>query len=111
MTYYKDALTLILSFVFVFALCSNAGLAQTPDETSLARSVATNFFETYQRKDVDGLIALWSTKAPDLATFTTDVRQAFASGIEMKSFEIRRVTVDGTSAIVRVKVELQASAS
>ena len=107
MTYYKNALPLILSLV----LCSSAVVAQTADETNMARSMATNFFEAYQRKDVDGLVALWSTKAPELATFTAEVRQAFAGGAEMKSFEIRRITVDGTSAIVRVKVELKATES
>jgi ketosteroid isomerase-like protein len=108
---YKSAQTLILPLVFVLVLafCANAGIAQTTDETSLVRSVATSFFEAYQRKDADGLIALWSTKAPDLTSFTTDVRQkaTIAGDSEMKSFEIRRVTVDGASAIVRVKVELQ----
>ena len=107
MTYYKNALPLILSLV----LCSSAGVAQTADETNLASSMATDFFEAYQRKDVDGLVALWSTKAPELATFTADVRQAFAGGAEMKRYEIRRITVDGTSALVRVKIELKATES
>lgn len=41
MTYSKDALPLILSLVFVFVMCSNAVIAQTADETSHTRSVAT----------------------------------------------------------------------
>src|SRR5215217_96621 len=110
MSYYKDARGLILALVFGLVFCSNA-VAQTGDEAVLVRNAATSFFTAYQRKDVDGLIAFWSTKAPELATFTADVRQAFsvAGGIEMKSFEIRRITVEGTSAIVRVRIELQAT--
>ena len=105
---YKNApLPLMLALLCAFVFCANTGIAQTADETSTVRSVATSFFETYQRKDADGLIALWSTKAPELATFTADVRQkaSTANGLEMKNFEIQRVTIDGASANIRVKVD------
>lgn len=94
---YKLTLALLIGLL----LCPNVSFAQTVDEP---RSVANNFFAAYQRKDVDGLIALWDAKAPDLATFTTDTRKTFsaAGGAELKSFEIRRITVDGTTAVVRV---------
>src|SRR6201988_108230 len=111
--YYKAApLPLILALLFAFGPCANPTTAQTTDETSPVRTVATGFFEAYQRKDADGLIALWSTKAPELATFTADVRQkaSIADGFEMKRFEIQRVTVADTSAVVRVKIEVQATA-
>jgi len=108
---YKNVLPSILMLLFVFVLGANATIAQTADETSSIRSVTISFFEAYQRKDADGLIALWSTKSPDLATFTADVRQkvAIASGFEMKSFEIQRVTVSDATAIVRVTVAVQAT--
>ena len=98
----------MLALLFAF---SNTGIAQTTDEPSLARNVTTNFFEAYQRKDAEALIALWSTKAPDLAAFATDVRQkaAIASGFEMKGFEIQRITVSDATAIARVKVAVQAT--
>lgn len=108
MSYIKLApLPLILALLCTFVFSANTGIAQTTDETNLVRSAATGFFETYQRKDADGLIALWSTKAPELAAFTTNVRQkaAAANGFEMKSFEIQRVNVADTSATVRVKVD------
>ena len=56
MSYYKHAHRLILVLGFGFVFCSNAGLGQTPDDTVLVRSVARSFVETYQRKDVDGLV-------------------------------------------------------
>lgn len=108
MSNYKAApLPSMLALLCAFVFSANTGIAQTTDETSLVRNVATSFFEAYQRKDADGLIALWSTKAPELAAFTTDVRQktSTANGFEMKSFEIRRVNLAGTSATVRVKVD------
>ena len=108
MSYYKTAYSLILALLLMF--CSNAGIAQTADE-SLVHNVATSFVETYQRKDVDGLIALWSAKAPERETFIADVRQTFplVGTIELKSLEIRRIKVEGTSAIVRVRVEMHAT--
>ena len=100
-------LTLIL--LIAFGLCANTGMAQTADDDSQIRSVTASFFETYQRKNVDGLVALWSTKSPELETFTTEVRKSFAAGgaSEPKRFEIRRITFEGASAIVRARVELQ----
>lgn len=111
MSYHKNAsLPLMLALMFAFAICANTTVAQTTDETS-ARSLATSFFDAYQRKDADGLIALWSTKTPDLATFTAEVQQkvSIASGFEMKGFEIQRLTVSDTTAIARVKVAVQAT--
>ncbi len=106
---YKNTLTLILALVLVF--CTNVTMGQSPDETSLVRSVVTNFFAAYQRKDVDGLTALWSTKSPEKEAFTADVRQTFSAtgAAELKSFEISRLNIESTSAIVRLQVELQAN--
>src|SRR6185503_18337077 len=111
MSYYKHAQPLILVLVFGFVFCANAGLAQTPDDTALVRSVARSFVEAYQRKDVDGLIALWSSKKAERDTFIADFRQAISlvGNIEMKSFEIRRVSIAVTSAIVRIRIDMQAT--
>lgn len=105
---YKDAPALILALVFVF--CAHVGVvAQNTDETTQIRSVTSSFFEAYKRKDVDALIALWSAKAPEKEAFTTEVKQTFSAtpSPELKSFDIRSVSVDGTSAIVKVLVESQ----
>ncbi len=111
MSYYKITQPLILVLMFGFVFCSNAVLAQTPDDTALVRSVAKSFVEAYQRKDIDGLTALWSSKGAERETFIADFRQtvALVGSIEMKSFEIRRASVEGTSAIVKIKVDMEAT--
>ena len=111
MSYYKPTHSLILVLVFCFVFCSHVVLAQTPDDTALVRSVASSFLDAYQRKDVDGLIALWSSKAPERDAFIADFRQTISSigNIEMKSVEIRRVTVEGTSATLRIRLDMQAT--
>lgn len=108
---YKHAQQLILVLVFGFVFCSNAGLAQTPDDTALVRSVARSFVEAYQRKDVNGLSALWNSKVAERDTFIADFRKtvSLVGSIETKSFEIRRASVEGTSAIVRIRVDMQAT--
>jgi CHAT domain-containing protein/Tfp pilus assembly protein PilF len=111
MSYYKHAQRLILVLGFGFVFCANAGFAQTPDDTALVRNVARSFVEAYQRKDVDGLTALWSSKAADRETFIADFRKmiTLVGNIEMKSFEIRDASVEGTSAIVKMKIDIQAT--
>jgi CHAT domain-containing protein/Tfp pilus assembly protein PilF len=106
---YKDAPALILALMFVF--CTNiVAVAQAADENQI-RILVTRFFEAYQRKDIDGITALWSSKSPDKEAFTTEARQIFtaAGSAALKSFEIRRVNVESTSAIVTLQVELQAT--
>lgn len=59
MTYYKYALPVILSLLFAFVFCSNAGLAQTPDQTSPARNVAelaTNLLTAKTERDQKALL-------------------------------------------------------
>ena len=57
--YYKHALPLILCLVFALVFCSNAGVAQTPDETSMARNVAklaTNLLSAKTENDQRALL-------------------------------------------------------
>jgi CHAT domain-containing protein/Tfp pilus assembly protein PilF len=100
---YKDSPILILVLVFVF--CTNITLAQSTDDASPVRSVVRSFFEAYQRKDVDGLTALWSAKSPDLAAFTEEARKTFsaAGSPELKDLEITHLIVEGSSATVKLR--------
>ena len=111
MSYYKHAHRLILVLVFCFVFCSHSGLAQAPDDAALVRSMARTFIDAYQRKDADGLIALWSSKAADRDAFIADFRKtvSLVGNIELKSVEIRQATVDGTSAILRIRIDMQAT--
>ncbi|HKU76007.1 MAG TPA: CHAT domain-containing protein, partial [Pyrinomonadaceae bacterium] len=106
---YKETPARILVLVLLF--CANVTMAQSPDETSLVRSAVTNFFSAYQRKDADGLMALWSSKSPQRESFAADARKTFSGtdGTALKSFEIRRLNIEGTSATVILQVELNAT--
>jgi CHAT domain-containing protein/Tfp pilus assembly protein PilF/ketosteroid isomerase-like protein len=97
--------------MFGFVFCSNAGFAQTPDDAAQVRSVARSFLDAYQRKDVDALIALWSSNTAERETFIADFRQTISliGSIEMKNVEIRRLSVEGTSAILRIRLDIQAT--
>jgi CHAT domain-containing protein/Tfp pilus assembly protein PilF len=105
----------LFALIYTLALCLIAGAnlakAQSPDDTSLVNTATRNFLEAYQRKDVDGLLSLWSAKSPDLPAFTAAVKQTFldVASIELKGVEIRRVTFEGAESIVRVTVEMQAT--
>jgi CHAT domain-containing protein/Tfp pilus assembly protein PilF len=91
-------------------LCEPRAYAQTADETALLRAAAQSFFTAYQRKEVEGLLELWSAKSPELAAFAAEVRQTFPllARVALKSVTVRRVTAEGTQAFVRVAVEMHA---
>jgi tetratricopeptide (TPR) repeat protein len=100
----------ILGAVVVLLLCS-AVRAQVSDETSVLRDLARNFFETFQEKDLEKLVNLWSAKSPELSTFTSSTKQRFAETgtIQLKDLDVRRVTVEGAESVVRVTVEMHAT--
>lgn len=103
------ALTLMLALSFVAGL--NLANAQSPDDTTPVKNATRNFLEAYQRKDVDGLLKMWSAKSPDLPAFTAAVKQTFSEvgTIELKNVALRSVTIEGEQSIVRVSAELQAT--
>jgi CHAT domain-containing protein/uncharacterized protein HemY len=91
-------------------VCSNLASAQQSDDIVVS-NLTRSFFEATQRKDIDGLLKLWSAKAPDLQGFTAATRKTFSDvgSIELKSLEIRRITVEGAQSNVRVTVEMNAT--
>lgn len=109
MMYPKNLRPSILIVVFSLLFCSIVSLAQTADENVVIKRFVTSFFAAYERKDVDALVALWSPKSPELAAFTTEVKQTFsaAGGPELRSGEIRSISVKATSAVVRLIIEVQ----
>jgi CHAT domain-containing protein/Tfp pilus assembly protein PilF len=103
------ALTLTLALSLV--ACANLANAQSPEGNAPVKTATRTFLEAYQRKDVDGLLSVWSAKSPGLAAFTTSVKQTFSEvgSIELKNFEIRQITVEGDYWIVVVSGEIQAT--
>jgi CHAT domain-containing protein/Tfp pilus assembly protein PilF len=86
-----------------------AGIASTVEEAAL-RTLAGEFYAAYARKDMDGLLRLWSAKSPELASRRTVMQKFFAEHekIELKGLAIRKVTIDGWKANLRVDVEMSA---
>ncbi len=101
----------ILVTVLGLLLCCPSVRAQASDDTSVLRDLTRTFFEASQEKNIDKLLTLWSPKAPELATFTATMKTKFAEAgpIELASLEIRRVTVEGEQAVVRVTVDMRAT--
>ncbi len=86
-----------------------AGAALVADEPAL-RALAQEFYAAYTKKDLDGFLRLWSARAPDLEARRQEMRKLFADHekIEVKSLAIRKVTIDGEKAKLRVDVEMSA---
>ncbi|HEU0176923.1 MAG TPA: CHAT domain-containing tetratricopeptide repeat protein [Blastocatellia bacterium] len=98
-----------MSFAFRMSLClltlglnlSGPALAlpqstpSAPFEEASLRVVVEEYFSAYGKKDLAGVVALWSESSPSLATYKQSLEQQLAS--EDLSF--------GRSAISRVKME------
>src|SRR5262249_17495693 len=95
---------LLLTSVVCFD-CSPLGysLAQSNDENAI-RTLVGRLFELYQQKDLNGLISLWSEKSPFLAQNKLTLQEEFTANekITLKSFEIRKMQVEGEVATLRV---------
>jgi CHAT domain-containing protein/predicted negative regulator of RcsB-dependent stress response len=81
--------------------------ASEPLEEPVLHLVIEKYFSAYGKKDMAGLVALWSKKSPDLATYKHRLQQQFAN--EELSFgnpAISRVKVEGEKASLRVTVGL-----
>src|SRR5215813_7463136 len=69
--------------------------SSAPLEEASLRVVVEKYFSAYGKRDLAGVVALWSENSPSLATFKQSLERQFTSGD--LSF--------GRSAISRVKVE------
>lgn len=101
----------VLVAVLVLLLCADAVRAQASNDNSVLRDLTRNFFSALQEKDLEKLLDLWSAKSPELATFTAGVKQQLAGvgAVQLKSLDIRRVTVEGAESVVRVTVDMHAT--
>jgi CHAT domain-containing protein/tetratricopeptide (TPR) repeat protein len=69
--------------------------ASTSSEEAALRAVVESYYAACGKKDLAGVMALWSEKSPNLAAYRQTLQQQFAS--EDKSY--------GSPAVSRVKVE------
>jgi CHAT domain-containing protein/tetratricopeptide (TPR) repeat protein len=110
-----------MSFAFRLSLClltlglnfSGPALAlpQSPPSAALEeaslRVVVEEYFSAYGKKDLAGVMALWSESSPSLATYKQSLEQQFTS--EDLSFgrpAISSVKVEGGKASLRVTIAL-----
>jgi CHAT domain-containing protein/Tfp pilus assembly protein PilF len=85
--------------IFVFNLIRidsyAQGAASAAPEDAAMRAAVESYFAACDRKDLAGVVALWSDRSPSLATHKQSLQQLFAS----------EDLSDGRPAISRVKVE------
>ncbi|MFN2511373.1 MAG: hypothetical protein ABR568_08010 [Pyrinomonadaceae bacterium] len=109
--FYPLALSLsLLSPVLSQSQSSSPALnaAQSQADTAV-RGVAEKYFVLQVRKDLDGLMGLWSSKSPELQARKKSAEELFASSkdIALKNFVVRQVSVAEDKARVRVEADMQ----
>jgi CHAT domain-containing protein/Tfp pilus assembly protein PilF/ketosteroid isomerase-like protein len=103
----KNFISLFLLGCLVTCLPSLVGNAQS-DEQASVRHVVEQFFAAFQKKDLPGVIALWSEKSPDLVAGRQTMQQTFARyrTIEVKNPGLDKITVETNKATVQLIGEL-----
>jgi CHAT domain-containing protein/tetratricopeptide (TPR) repeat protein len=98
-----------LTLISVLPLSGQAAAGQSGEEDEV-RAVVEKFFAAFQKKDVGGLMALWSEKAPDLAAAKQSLQQILGSveRIEMKSLTFAKIKLSGEKASTRAVLETTA---
>jgi CHAT domain-containing protein/TPR repeat protein len=86
---------------------STPSLAQSNDADAIRIQVGS-LFKSYQQKELDKLISLWSEKSPFLAENKNTLQGEFTAyeKIVVKGFDIRQMKIDGDKATMRVSAEL-----
>lgn len=95
----------VLSCLLIW-LPVNAG-AQNDDQAAVRR-VVEQLFAALQREDLEGVMALWSEKSPDLNANRDSTQQAFANyrSAEVKSLNFNKITIEADTAIVQLVAEM-----
>lgn len=103
----KNFISLFLLGCLVTCLPSLAANAQSDDQASV-RHVIEQFFAAFQKKDLPGVMALWSEKSPDLVAGRQTMQQTFARyrTIEVKNPGLEEITVEANKATVQLNGEL-----
>jgi CHAT domain-containing protein/Tfp pilus assembly protein PilF len=98
---------LLTCLVWFERLLGVSSLAQSNDGDAI-RSLVGKLFESYQQKDLDKLISLWSEKSPFLAENKKNLQREFSAyeKIAMKSFNISQTKIDGDKTTLRVVAEM-----
>jgi CHAT domain-containing protein len=98
---------LLTCLVWFERLLWGPSLAQSNDDDAI-RSVVGKLFESYQQKDLDKLISLWSEKSPFLAGNKRVLQGEFSAyeKIDVKGFDIHQTKIDSGKATLRVVAQI-----
>src|SRR5215831_11301052 len=93
--------------VTLACLVGGVSLAQTSDEAAIKETVQKGL-DAYQRKDVDAMFSLFSSKLPFVAAFKWDVQNDLATldKIEIKDVTFRTLLVKGDAATLSLAFDL-----
>src|SRR5262249_49852329 len=93
-------------FAFGFSQVDSRAQESPSDEAAL-RAVVEKYFAAYGKKDLAGVIALWSEKSPNLAAYKQSLQQQFTNeDLSFDSPAISRVKVESEKANLRVAIAL-----
>jgi CHAT domain-containing protein/uncharacterized protein HemY len=83
------------------------GRAAGADDPAL-KSLVEQFYAAYAREDLEGFMALWSSRSPDFSSRRQVMKEIFEATdhIAVSSLDVRRTTVAGDEATVRVVVSM-----
>ncbi|MGB7926169.1 MAG: tetratricopeptide repeat protein [Pyrinomonadaceae bacterium] len=80
--------------------------APSVDDAALLRAIVERLYAAYAQEDLVGALALWSDKAPELASYRQSTPQMFESADAVFSTpSINMVKVTGTRATLRLTIE------
>ncbi len=95
----------IFDFVQIYSRAQSA--ASTLSEEAALRAVVENYFAACGKKDLAGVVALWSEKSPNLAAYRQSLERQFASeDLNYGSPAVSRVKVENERASLRATIAL-----
>lgn len=97
-----------ISRIFVVALATIALIpitlrAQATAEEQAIKKVVEQSFSAFEKKEIDSVMACWSTKSPQLAEFRQFALTGFATltDLQFLNLTFTRWKIDATRAVVR----------
>ncbi|MEK6299738.1 MAG: CHAT domain-containing protein [Acidobacteriota bacterium] len=99
----------VRSIITLLACAPMLVFAQSTEETAL-RALAENFFAAYQKEDIEALQSMMVLTSPDFAATKQQIQKVFADNekIEIKGLTVRKLTLAGAKATLRVSLEMSA---
>ena len=109
----KSALSFWLPIFVAATLLSVApNLTAQPQsaEDGRIRGVLQLFFDSFQRKDLDSLMGLWSERSPERTAARHHLEQQFAAvgDIALDALAVRKIETNGGTAVVLLTAEISA---